>query len=220
MSIELVSLETVQQVAHDYGYWSVFFGIMLENAGLPIPGETITLVGGFLAGSGELDYWLVLGSAIAGAVIGDNFGYWLGYYGGWSLMTRLGKLFRITEEQLLEAREQFSKNADKAVFLGRFIALLRIFAGPMAGIARMPYPRFIACNLAGAAVWAVATISAAYFAGAIVPIEVLMSWASRFTFAVLGVIAAWLAGGYLLDNRTKVVTWFKFRFGKPLNQED
>jgi membrane protein DedA with SNARE-associated domain len=209
MSMELVSLETIQQVAHDYGYWSVFFGIMLENAGLPIPGETITLVGGFLAGS-----------AIAGAVIGDNFGYWLGYYGGWSLLMRLGKLFRISEAQLLEAKEQFSKNADKAVFLGRFIALLRIFAGPMAGIARMPYPRFIACNLAGAAVWAVVTISAAYFAGAIVPIEVLMAWASRFTLLALAVVAAGLAGAYVMENRTKVMTWFKFRFGKPLKQED
>jgi membrane protein DedA with SNARE-associated domain len=220
MSIELVSLETVQQIAHDYGYWSVFFGIMLENAGLPIPGETITLVGGFLAGSGELDYWLVLGSAIAGAVLGDSFGYWLGYYGGWPLLTRLSKLFRITEEQLLDAREQFSKNADKAVFLGRFIALLRIFAGPMAGIVRMPYPRFLLCNLAGAAVWAGATISAAYFAGTVVPLEVLMVWASRFTFAALGILAAWFAGSYGFEHRQKIVSWLRFRFAKPLNQED
>ncbi len=82
MSLDLIPLETIQQIAQDYGYWSVFLGIMLENMGVPIPGETITLVDGFLAGSGELDYWMVLGSAIAGAVIGDNIGYWIGRNGG------------------------------------------------------------------------------------------------------------------------------------------
>jgi membrane protein DedA with SNARE-associated domain len=220
MSLELVSIDTVQQIAHDYGYWSVFLGIMLENAGLPIPGETITLAGGFLAGSGELNYGLVLGSAIGGAVLGDNFGYWLGYYGGWSLLTRLGKLFRISEEQLLEAKEKFSKSADKAVFLGRFIAILRIFAGPMAGIARMPYSRFLICNFAGAAVWALVTISVAYYAGTIVPLEVLVAWVSQFTFAALGLIVVWLGGMYVLEHRSKLVTALKYRFGKPLKQED
>jgi membrane protein DedA with SNARE-associated domain len=220
MSIELVSLETVQQIAHEYGYWSVFFGIMLENAGLPIPGETITLAGGFLAGSGELNYGLVLGSAIGGAVLGDNFGYWLGYYGGWSLLMRLGKLFRITEEQLLEAKDKFSQNADKAVFLGRFIAILRIFAGPMAGIARMPYSRFIVCNFAGAGVWGVATISLAYYAGTIVPLEVLVSWVSQFTFVALGAIGVWFAGMYAWEQRARIMTALKYRFGKPLKQED
>jgi membrane protein DedA with SNARE-associated domain len=218
--MELLPLETIQQIAHDYGYWSVFFGIMLENAGLPVPGETITLAGGFLAGSGELDYWWVLGSATLGAVVGDNFGYWLGYYGGWQLLTRLGKLFRITDEQLTEAKEQFGKNAAKAVFLGRFIALLRIFAGPMAGIARMPYWEFFVCNLAGAAVWASITISAAYFAGTVVPLEVLVSWVTRFTFAALGAIAVWIGGGYVLENRAKVMERLKFWFAKPLKQED
>ncbi len=78
MSLELLSLENIEEIAHQYGYWAVFVGITLENTGIPIPGETITIVGGFLAGSGDLNYWLVLVSAITGAVLGDNFGYWLG----------------------------------------------------------------------------------------------------------------------------------------------
>lgn len=72
MSLELIPLDTIQEIARQYGYWAVFGGILLENAGIPIPGETITLAGGFLAGSGELDYWWVLGSALAGAVIGED----------------------------------------------------------------------------------------------------------------------------------------------------
>jgi membrane protein DedA with SNARE-associated domain len=201
MSIELVPLETIQVIAHEYGYWTIFVGIMLENTGIPIPGETITLVGGFLAGSGELDYWIVLGCAIVGAVIGDNFGYWIGFYGGWPLLTRLGRLFRLREEQLIEVRDQFGENAAKAVFLGRFVALLRIFAGPLAGTVRMPYLKFLVCNFTGAAVWASATVSAAYFAGTLVTLEQLMSWVAQFSFVVLGVIVAWIAIAYWLEHR-------------------
>ena len=70
MSLEFVSLDTIQELAHQYGYWAVFLGILLENLGVPLPGETITIAGGFLAGSGELSYWFVLGSAILGAALG------------------------------------------------------------------------------------------------------------------------------------------------------
>ncbi|MGF1537153.1 MAG: DedA family protein, partial [Elainellaceae cyanobacterium] len=73
--MELLSLETLQALAETYGYWVIALGIMLENAGIPLPGETITLVGGFLAGTGELQYWKVLASAAGGAVVGDNLGY-------------------------------------------------------------------------------------------------------------------------------------------------
>lgn len=201
MSLEIVSLDTIQAIAHQYGYASVFLGIMLENAGIPIPGETITLVGGFLAGSGELDYWWVLGSAIAGAVIGDNFGYWLGVLGGWRLMVRLGRLFRISEEQLIEVRQQFSKNAAKAVFLGRFVALLRIFAGPLAGLSQMPYPKFLVYNFAGAAVWAFATVSLAFFAGQAVALETLINWVGQFAFVVLAIVAVWIAVPLVLEVR-------------------
>ncbi|NJN88339.1 MAG: DedA family protein, partial [Leptolyngbyaceae cyanobacterium SL_7_1] len=100
MSFDFLSLETLQAIAHTYGYAAILIGILLENAGIPLPGETITLVGGFLAGSGELTYGGVLVSAIAGAVIGDSCGYWLGVWGGWTLMTRLGKVFRIDQARL------------------------------------------------------------------------------------------------------------------------
>ncbi|NJO42528.1 MAG: DedA family protein [Cyanobacteria bacterium CRU_2_1] len=209
---ELISLDTIQKFAHEYGYWTVFLGILLENTGIPIPGETITLVGGFLAGNGELKYWWVLGTAIAGAVLGDNFGYWIGYFGGWILITRLGRLFRIREEQLIEVREQFAENAAKAVFWGRFIALLRIFAGPLAGTARMPYPKFLICNLAGAAIWASIMVSLAYFAGKLVPLEQLIAWVARFAFVALAIVAIWVAVSYWLDRRAK--------FSSQLEQQD
>jgi len=201
MSSELISLETIQEIAHQYGYWTVFLGIMLENAGIPLPGETITLVGGFLAGSGELNYWFVLGCAIAGAVLGDNVGYWIGKTGGWPLLMALGRVFRITEEQLLEVKNQFSQNAPRAVFLGRFIALLRIFAGPMAGIAQMPYLQFILCNTAGATMWASVMVSLSFFVGEIVSLEQLIVWVSKFAVVALALVVILLVVPPWLEAR-------------------
>jgi membrane protein DedA with SNARE-associated domain len=193
MSLELLSLEQLQEIAREYGYWAVFVGIALENTGIPLPGETITLVGGFLAGSGELNYWIVLLSAIAGAVLGDNFGYWLGRLGGWGFLLRFGKFFRIPESQLEEAKKQFAKNAAEAVFFGRFVALLRIFAGPMAGIAQMPYLRFILCNLGGAAVWASVMVTLSYFLGRLIPLYQLINWIAKFSLVAAVLVFAWIA---------------------------
>ncbi len=190
MSIELLSLEKIQEIASQYGYWAVFIGIAIENTGIPLPGETITIVAGFLAGSGELNYWIILASAICGAVVGDNFGYWIGKVGGWPFLLKAGKLFRIEEKQLEEIKNQFSKNAGRAVFFGRFITLLRIFAGPMAGIAEMPYPQFFLCNLGGAALWATTTVTAAYFLGKLVPLEEVIFVMGKFGLFALFIVLA------------------------------
>ncbi len=192
MSLEVISLEFVQRVAEHYGYWAVFSGIMLESAGLPIPGETITLVGGFLAGNGELTYPSVLASATVGAIVGDSFGYWLGRWGGWPLLCQVGGWFGVAEEQLVKAKEDFGQNAAKAVFVGRFVALLRVFAGPLAGIAGMPYRRFLVFNAAGAALWATAMVSLAFFVGRLVPLERLLVWVSQFGMTALCLVVVWL----------------------------
>ncbi len=201
MSFELLSLENVQEIASQYGYWAVFIGIALENTGIPLPGETITVVGGFLAGSGELNYWILLVSAIGGAVLGDNFGYWIGKIGGWQFLLRIGRFFRIQEVQLKEARNQFSKNAPRAVFFGRFVALLRIFAGPMAGIAQMPYPQFLLCNFGGAALWASIMVTVSFFLGRLVPLHELVRWIAKFGFIALFLVIAWIVITFWLESR-------------------
>jgi membrane protein DedA with SNARE-associated domain len=169
--------------------------------GIPIPGETVTLVGGFLAGSHELNYWLVLGDAIAGAAIGGIFGYWVGRIGGWSMLVRLGSLFRISETRLLNIKEQFSENAAKAVFFGRFLALLRIFAAPLAGIAEMPFGKFCVYNLAGASTWASVMVTLAFFAGRIISLEQLVAWVSKFAIAALLILVAMIAIPVWLEAR-------------------
>ena len=190
MSIELFTLETIQEIAHLYGYWAVFIGIALENMGIPLPGETIVIVGGFLAGSNELNYGMVLGSAIAGAVLGDNFGYWVGRIGGWQLIVKVGSIFRIQEQQLEQVKDRYSKNAAQAVFFGRFVTLLRIFAGPLAGITRMPYRQFLLCNLGGAALWSTTIVTLAFFLGRVVSLEQIITWATQAGVAALLLLIA------------------------------
>ncbi|MEO1693173.1 MAG: DedA family protein [Cyanobacteria bacterium J06631_6] len=190
MSFEFFSLDTLQELARLYGYWTVFVGIAIENMGIPLPGETIVIVGGFLAGSGELNYWWVLGSAIAGAVLGDNFGYWVGRVGGWRLIVKIGTIFRLQEQQLEQVKDRYSQNAVQAVFFGRFVTLLRIFAGPLAGITRMPYKQFLLCNFGGAAVWATVIVSVAFFLGQAVSLEQIVGWIAQIGVVGLIVVAA------------------------------
>ena len=190
MSLELLSLENLQEIAHQYGYLAIFLGIALENTGIPLPGETVTIIGGFFAGSGELNYWIVLGSAIAGAILGDNFGYWIGKLGGWSLLVQIGSVFRISESQLEKARKQFSHNAPKAVFLGRFVTLLRVFAGPLAGIAQMPYRQFLLCNFAGAALWGLIMVTISFCFGSLIPLEQLVKTIAQFGILALVFVIA------------------------------
>jgi membrane protein DedA with SNARE-associated domain len=201
MSFEFLSLETIQEIARQYGYWAVFLGIALENLGIPIPGETITLVGGFLAGSGELNYWIVLASAIVGAVLGASGGYWIGRLGGWALLLRVGRFFRITEEQLIDVKTQFSENAFRAVFFGRFVAFLRILASPMAGIIEMPFPQFMLYNLAGGTVWASVMVTLSFFLGRLIPLEQLISWMAKFAIVVLVLVIAWFTVPKWLESR-------------------
>lgn len=201
MSPELISIENIQRLAHEYGYWAIFSFILLENLGIPIPGETVTLVGGFLAGSKELNYWLVLSDAIAGAVIGALCGYWIGRKGGFALLVRISKIFRISENRVLLIKEQFSENAAKAVFFGRFFALLRIFMAPLAGIAEMPFGKFFFYNLVGATAWASVMVTLAFFAGTIVSLEQLVAWVSQFALAALLILIAVIVIPLWLESR-------------------
>jgi len=198
---ELISVDLVQDIAREYGYWAVFCGILLENMGIPLPGETITLVGGFLAGSHELNVWYVLGAAIAGATIGDSGGYLLGYYGGWPLLLKVSGWLRISEATLIGVRDRFKADAGKAVMFGRFVALLRVFAGPLAGITRMPYPKFLLCNAIGATAWASVMVSLSYFVGQIVPLGVLIKWVGQFTGVALCVVVSWIAILWWIESR-------------------
>jgi len=139
----------------DYGYWTVFFGVMLENAGIPVPGETVLLFAGFLAYHGHLRLGRAILTAIVGATIGDSLGYLIGHVGGTALISRLRGRFFMSERRYDRAQRLVLKHGYWAVFVARFITGLRMLAGPFAGAFLMPYPRFLMFNFAGAVVWAI-----------------------------------------------------------------
>lgn len=201
--MEFFSLEQLKELAHNYGYLAVFAGIAIENTGIPIPGETIIIIGGFLAGSGELNYWLVLLTAIAGAVTGDNFGYWIGRIGGWQFLLKLSRFFRLPDDEVEKAKSKFVENAAKAVFFGRFITLLRIFAGPIAGIVEMPYGKFLFYNFMGATVWGIIVVTLSYFVGKIISLNQLISLVAQFGFVALLIFAGWIFVPILLKSFEK-----------------
>lgn len=148
---------------HRHGYWTVFLGVLLENAGLPVPGETALLFAGFLAYQGQIDLKLAIATAIAGATIGDSLGYVIGRAGGTALVRKYRGRLLLSTRRFDRAQAIFMRHGQWAVFVARFITGLRVIAGPLAGAFLMPYRRFLVFNFAGAVVWAI-TIGWAGFA--------------------------------------------------------
>ena len=171
-----------------WGYGVIFLGMLLENAGLPLPGETLTLLGGYAAGSGQLQLGGVIAAAASGAVLGDNLGYWVGRRLGWPVMLRVGGWLGQRPDQLERLRLRFLRRAGLSVFLGRFVAVLRVLAGPLAGAVAMPYRRFLLCNLAGALLWAGTMVSLAWLWGRWIPIDRMLKGVVEFGLAALGLV--------------------------------
>jgi len=159
-------LEWLRNAVVDYGYWAVGAALLLENAGVPSPGETILLLASFLAYSQhELQLgWIIVVATIA-ATLGDNLGFALGYYGGRPLLSRYQSIFRVRAASLERGERLFARYGPVTVFFARFIFGLRIVAGPMAGVLRMPWRRFLLFNFLGAAVWVTAISGAGYLFG-------------------------------------------------------
>jgi membrane-associated protein len=138
-----------------YGYWVVFFGVMLENIGLPIPGETVLLFAGFLACQGHIHLLPAIAVSIAGATVGAAMGYALGWYGGASVINPLLARFPRVARRFEVSRQTFNKYGHWAVFGARFVTGVRVFAGILAGVLRMPFWDFMLFSFAGAVCWSV-----------------------------------------------------------------
>ena len=146
------------EVARDqflaHGYWALFFTLLLENAGIPLPGETMLLFAAFLAHQHhELSLRLIVLTGIAACTLGDNLGYWSGYHGGRPLLDRYQKFFRVSGRKIRRGEALFDRYGAITVFWARFIFGMRVIAGPLAGVLQMKWRKFVLYNFLGAGLW-------------------------------------------------------------------
>jgi len=200
-------IESIFQTLADffarYGYWVVFFGVMLENGGLPLPGETVLLFAGFLAFQGEARLVWTIVIAVAGATTGDSLGYLVGRYGGNAFFDRYVRRFKFLSRWFDSAQALFLQRGHWAVFTGRFITGLRVFAGPLAGLFKMPYPRFLFFNFSGAIIWATVIACLGFLFGR--SLDNLAHVAKNFDRLTLGLVAVLVLVGLIvyLKRRAK-----------------
>jgi membrane-associated protein len=170
-----------------YGYWTVAVALLLENAGLPVPGETVLLFASFLAYSErELSLpWIIVVGTVA-ATLGDNLGYTLGRRGGRPLLERYKHWLHISEQGVERGERMFARYGAVAIFFARFLFGLRIIAGPLAGVLRMPWRRFLLFNFLGAVTWVSAIAVLGYLFGS--QWQRLMYWLKGAELAVLALL--------------------------------
>jgi membrane protein DedA with SNARE-associated domain len=149
-----------------YGYWAVGGVLLLENVGLPLPGETVLLLASFLAFSEhdlQLSWIIVVGTLVA--TVGGSFGFALGQHGGRPLLDRYQRVFRIPQTSVERGEKLFARFGGVTVFFARFVFGVRIIAGPMAGVLQMPWRKFLVWNFLGAAAWVTAVCTIGYVFG-------------------------------------------------------
>jgi membrane protein YqaA with SNARE-associated domain len=142
-------LETLAPLLDHWGYLAVGFLIFIEDFGVPSPGETVLIAASVYAGAGRLNIVAVGVIGFAAAVLGDNVGYAIGRFGGRTLVLRFGRYVMLTPERLAGAESFFTRHGGKIVIVARFIEGLRQANGIIAGLTKMPWPRFLAFNALG-----------------------------------------------------------------------
>jgi membrane protein DedA with SNARE-associated domain len=174
---------------HEYGYPVLFFGVMLENAGIPVPGETAVLVAGFLCSDAGKEFigldathhqfrliW-VIPLTILAAVLGDNLGYWLGKRWARPRLQVSRRFLFLTPKALENFERYFDRFGTWTIFFARFITGLRVMGAMAAGTAGMPWGRFFFANASGAAVWATAISLIGFYSGEYLP--TVAKWIGR-----------------------------------------
>jgi membrane protein DedA with SNARE-associated domain len=161
----LAAIVNVGHLLQVFGYPLLFLIVMAESSGVPVPGETGLITAAVLASRGKLQIELVIVLAAAGAIVGDNIGYLIGRKGGRWLLERPGRFHRQRLQVLTTGEPFFERHGPKAVFFGRFLLGLRVWASWLAGATRMHWRSFVFWNACGGITWATAIGLLAYLLG-------------------------------------------------------
>ncbi|HEX2940947.1 MAG TPA: DedA family protein [Rhodopila sp.] len=147
-------LHAMDQVFGQYGYGAVFAGVLLESIGLPLPGESLMIGAAiYAATTHHLNIFLLVPVAAAGAICGDQIGYFVGRWIGYRLLARWGKKVGLSDDRLELGRYLFRRYGGGVVFLGRFVAILRTFVALLSGANQMPWHTFLLWNSLGGVAW-------------------------------------------------------------------
>lgn len=201
------STHTLDRLLTDYGYAAVAVFVMVESLGVPFPGETMVITAALYAGlTHNLSPWLIWAAAAGGAIVGDNIGYAIGYWGGYPILLRYGPKVRLDEAKLKVGRLVFEEHGGKVVFFGRFVSILRTYAAFLAGTNRMHWARFFIFNAAGGIVWSGIYAVGFYYAGSFLkgvrgPVDIALGAAAAV--AVLAFIIWLRRNEHRLEQRAE-----------------
>jgi len=202
-------LNILREYFQKYGYWTVAFALLLENTGVPVPGETTLLFASFLAFSQhQLRLPIIIAVGIAAAITGDNAGYAVGHFGGRRLVDQYLHVLHVSRGAVEKGERFFERHGPVTIFFARFIAGLRIVAGPLAGTLRMPWRIFLLFNFLGATAWVTAIALIGYFFGS--QLDRLLAVMGRANIVILAALilaaALWWwrrRGGHLRNEGRK-----------------
>ena len=179
-------LHDLEPTLNRFGYIAVVALVVIEDFGVPVPGETVLVLAAVYAATGRLNIVLVALLGFCGAVLGDNIGFAIGHFGGHPLAERYGRYIFLTPERLDKTTRFFNRHGGKIIIVARFVEGLRQANGIVAGTTGMRWTRFLVFNAIGAALWVVVWTSVGYASGS--HIDTIYGYATRYdTYVAIGV---------------------------------
>ena len=172
-------LHSLEPTLNQFGYLAVVGLVLIEDFGVPVPGETVLILAAVYAGTGRLNIALVALLGFCGALLGDNIGFAIGHFGGRQLAQRYGRYIFLTPERLDKATAFFDRHGGKIIIVARFIEGLRQANGIIAGTTGMQWTRFLTFNAIGAALWVLVWTSVGYVSGS--HIDTIYNAATRYS---------------------------------------
>ena len=176
-------LHSLEPTLNHYGYLAVVGLVLIEDFGVPVPGETVLILAAVYAGAGRLNVLLVALLGFLGAVMGDNIGFAIGHFGGRPLIERYGRYIFLTRERIDRATAFFNRHGGWIIIVARFIEGLRQANGIIAGVSGIHWAKFLVFNAIGAALWVAVWVSVGYFSGS--HINAIYNGATRYSTYVL-----------------------------------
>jgi len=197
--MSIFPIQALDSLFQDYGYPAIVLGVMLESLGLPLPGESLMIAAAiYAATTHNLDIYLIVPLAAAGAIAGDQCGYFIGHFIGYRVLVRWGRKIGLTDDRLRLGRFLFRKYGASVVFFGRFVAVLRTFAAILAGANRMPWHSFLLWNALGGIAW-----TSLYGFGAFLLGDAIKSISGPAGIGLAIVGAAGLAAAFIFIKRNE-----------------